>query len=327
MQTLLTKNDETKKTQKREYHSYHYPFIILIFLRSIKRHWKFLIMLVISVAISDQIVHPLFFPRMSSVTVTPLFIQGNPFFENNSVYNNTDYYLVSKLTYRIDVPLFPISGNKISLELPRSISHQNKIFLLSGFLESNPYITYITPFYMNSSFISYEELSGGIVIQINKNGFDLRQIDVNLYVAEKLENPQPSLGISMPLWWSSENLQPFEQFRVTTGYGNLLGYIQLKDNETFAVYEYFIKNLGNLEVRGYNDRIYGNEYSIVCDGSIHLFGYPGKNSQVISIDLQPREMKRLLVIEKVDKRAILSEYPLYEIPILHCPFISKIFTN
>jgi len=300
-----------------------------IFLRFIKKHWKFLITIFITLffsgIIANQIVQPLFFPRISSITVTPLFIQGNPLFENNSINNNTDYYLVSKLTYKIDVPLFPISGNKISLELPRSIFHQNKIFLLSGFLESNPYITYITSFYMNSSFISYEELGGQILIKIKKRGFDLRQIDVNLYVAEKLENPQPSLGASMPRWWSTENLQPFEQFQVTRGYGNLLGYIQLKNNETFVVYEYFIKNLGNLKVRGYNDVIYGNEYFIVCEGNIQLFGYPGKDSQVIFIDLQPGEMKRLLVIKKVDKRTILSDYPLYEIPTLHCPFISKIF--
>jgi hypothetical protein len=304
-----------------------------IFLRFIKKYWKLIkifVTLIFSYIIANQVVQPLFFPRISSITVTPLFIQGNPLFENNSIYKNTDYYLVSKLTYKIDVPLFPcfpiLGSDKISLELPRSISHQNKIFLLSGFLESNPYITYIPPFYINSSFISYEELGGQILIQIKKWGFDLRQIDVNLYVAEKLENPQPSLGASMPRWWSNENIQPFEQFQVTRGYGNLLGYMQLKDNETFVVYEYFIKNLGNLKVRGYNDVIYGNEYFIVCEGNIQLFGYPGKDSQVIFIDLQPGEMKRLLVIKKVDKRTILSDYPLYEIPTLHCPFISKIFT-
>ena len=104
-----------------------------------RRYW-----LIITGFVSNEIVHPLFRPRVSELKTEPLFIH----------YIEPDYNIVTKLTYTIDVPLLPrawfFGSSTFNLIAPERIKVNTQ------FKEDNPYITELT---FNESTPNFKEIT------------------------------------------------------------------------------------------------------------------------------------------------------------------------
>jgi len=268
-------------------------------LKKLEKWWPlfkitaFLITLAVTLFITNQIVQPLRTPRIAGIEVEPLFIQSA----------DDEYYLVTKITYEIEVPLFPKFGsNKIKLQLPIQYISQSKIELNTNFKESSPYIK--VDIYGNESVFNYVNIQD-IPITIQTTGFVAKKLESNFYVREKLDSDRftgAHIGYSDRYWWNDLSLYPVMECAIATSDHGFFGYG--KYNERYFSFSLVhFKNNCDLEVRGYK-YLLEKDYT-VCDENIQFDRLGGK----MSFDLAPHEIKNLLFITE-DKEPTLHNYTL-----------------
>ena len=296
-----------------------FKLIINIFKIIIKDR-KFIIGTLLVVIISNQAIQPLFTPRISELTVTPLYIAN---------YDLKGYGLVSKLSYTIDLPLIPwiIGSSRMDLKLPQK-KYGDNVCLLTGFIENNPYVYFPDEREFSNS-TCYIGLDSKIPIEVTTNAWSVKSLKINLYVFEELDlevygdgykNPSwQSEMITAPIIYSQVQLKQYEPAHIHT----ILG------NENFMLVTDVIRNMGDLEIRGF--KLYLDSGIIrVCENDIEI-SHDSDNihGEFVYVDLKPRETKRLISVKELPSRySLRKDRPVYNITTHHeCFEISEILKN
>ena len=241
--------------------------------------------ILITIFVSNEIIHPLFKPRVSEFKTEPLFIQ----------YIEGNYYIVTKLVYTIDVPLFPtfplLGSYYLKLKAPERVSVNTQ------FKEVNPYIEELT---FNESVQNFKEV-GKFYIKLNTHDTSLKTLSKVYYVAQKLDKDRFAnravVGASDNYFWNDLTISPILECMVAKEYESEIAYLRFY-NQLFTLNRYLIKNNCDLEVKGYKIKDYG----LYCDGDISLKEADGERS----LDLKPRELKKLLVIKSDNQPRIYN---------------------
>ncbi len=312
--------------------AYYFAILFKILEKSIfelwnisKRHSHFLIGTVIGTVclgiISNQAVQPLFTPRISELMVSPLYI-GN--------YDEKEYGLVSKLSYSIDLPLFPecpiLGDNSTYLKLPGN-RYRNKIYLLTGFMENNPYV-YFPDEKEFGNRKSYKELKGKIPIEVTTNAWDVKSLNVDLYISEEVDLKTENGGYSTPYWWSDVTTAPIMDFNVQS-HSYLLAY--LHPVWTTGNYDWLIVNIirnkGDLEIRGFKKEVPSGTVKI-CERDIEIVPASIDDIDYISIDLKPHEERRVIYVGTLTAgNSPHKRVPIYNMTRFECIEISKIMND
>jgi hypothetical protein len=248
--------------------------------------------------LSNQLVQPLFEPRLNSFKVTPEYIQ---FRENDG------YFTVFKVSYLIDAPLIPLNKN-ITLSIPGyhedyvPLKPCNDIFIESSYFPFNPYIEITDD--LLSARKNIDELKGKLTIKLATEPFMSKNVEFDLYLSEKTDLREQGLGLSNYYWWNDQCIDPTETYAITSPYDRLLGYGYVTytsgGNTTYALYERTIKNLNNLEVRGYLVNTDTDSFETICFDGIQLNTRTCKDDptkECISIDIEPKQTLKFLVMK------------------------------
>ncbi len=289
-----------------------------------KNNWKFLIGVLFLGLITNQAVQPIFSPRISNFEITPLYLQGLENYNENGSYTGTEYYLISKLAYNIETPLFPVS-KKLVIELPKNFQF-NQIYLLGGYIKNNPYIQLPSLLKDHSpSFIPRDDFGGKITLKILPTARSVRSLNQDIFIAEKTDILKKSLVGEDYYWYSYLNTFPLETPEVGR-WGYHLGYVSTTNypNKIYQVYEHIIRNNGNLEIRGYDFDF--SEKILICEGDIERITFESDEKSYISFRLSPKETKRIISLTRYDENLTEEEKGKKQIiPDLMCNEISKIF--
>ena len=238
--------------------------------------WGFVITIIIALFITNQIVQPLFSPRVTNMDITPLYIQSS----------DKDYYLVAKVSYLIDVPLFPVDRS-INLFLPGNAQ------LNTQFKEDNPHIT-VDIFEKIEGVKNFESLKS-ISVSVNTDGFKNKQLTSNFYIVEKLDKERlvgrGNIGYSDNYWWNWLSISPIIECMVTTPDRSFVGYGTYGDRK-FSFTQIQIRNNCDLEIKGY--RMRSDDSELICDDDVELAVGDG----YVSFDINPRETKRLILVKE-----------------------------
>ena len=108
------------------------------------------------------------------------------------------------------------------------------------------------------------------------------------------------VGASGNFFWNDLTISPILECMVARDYEADIGYLKF-DNQLFSLGRYLIQNNCDLEVKGYKIKNYGT----YCDDDIKLKEAGGE----LSIDLKPKEIKKLLVI-KIEEHPHIYNYTL-----------------
>ena len=273
------------------------------FIKYLKMHWKkiLVIITIIGGIISNQLIHPLFFPRVNKVTVEPLFIQLRD--------DNNKFYTVFKVNYHIDVPLFPlykVFGTYFNLDAPGFKESTDfpkcNIFWLGTFYANQPYVD--LPEKFKENWVNLDEINGKIQINLPLF-FNVKSVEFSGYLAEETVLREQELTISNYYWWNYQCIDSSQPYAITRPEWQLLGYGEKLDSNTlFRFYEVRVKNLNNLEVRGYRITLRPYTNSRVCYDFYSVEKIMCGNNDCISIDLEPKETKKFLVLEIIKPEEI-----------------------
>ncbi len=248
--------------------------------------------------VSNELVAPIFSPRVSEITITPIFIQS---MQPNTPEDPVYYYTIFDVRYDIEMPYFKLIDS-LNLRMPGRDEYQN-IDLITSLQENNPYYTIdLNETKLSGSFLSYKELNGKIPILIKANSREVKKISSHLIIREKNDLHSNSIVRSNHFWWTHTSIFPIKSTGndVTDAYGSLIGYGNLHGT-FYSFYDIVIKSLTDLEIKG----LYvPTNLEIYCDNGVKL---DKEFNKYISIDLQPRETKHILGISRVtDNRTMLE---------------------
>ncbi len=233
--------------------------------------------------ISNQLIQPMFFPRISEMTVTPQYVIN---FGDN-------YELVSKHSYIIDLPLFPstpsIGSNELDLKLPPPKYGQEKYLL---FIENNPYMQFLYDFDSKDR-ITYNKSTDVISVNFTTDAWHVKSLNTDLYISEKTGqmlcyqdyNRQPNVTDEFPL-----------DFRLFCK--DYLGdYVHdLKEDQYYTLNINEIRNIGDLEIKGFKYLNLDNNTVHVCENDIELHIDDDINGKSVTIDLKPGDIKKLVFV-------------------------------
>lgn len=245
--------------------------------------------------LTNQLVQPLVSPRVEDISIKPLYIQTMGEYPKLP-----DYYAVFEVTYNIAIPLFPFYRN-ITLKLPGEDVTGENLYFITQMLRKNPYFNLGLDERFLGTFLSYKGIAGSIPIIISINAFEAKKIDVKFLVAEKIDFNEASIAQSDFYWWTDTTIAPeiINRNIITWPYGSILGYGRRKPLGVFrSFHDEAIKNLANIEIRGHKIRV--GKGSIWCYEGIEQSTEHLEDGDYISIDLEPRETKHLLVLTPID---------------------------
>ena len=251
---------------------------------------RFIITILITGLLANQLIQPIFTPRVSEVKVEPLYIQ----------FVDDHYYSVNKLIYNIEVPLIPIERS-IEIKFLKNYKINTK------FEKRNPYIDVKVFEDSKPNFINVDSTN----ITIKTNGFKNKNLEQIFYVFDPID-------IDTTGWFTYPEDFQWSDSKLNTGYPcqiihsnnyQVLGY----GKNMYGRYEQFflisIKNRCNLEIRNFKLDINENKdnsQTTICDGENE--GRANKNS--ILIELRPGEIKNILFVKdflsEFDKRFITN---------------------
>lgn len=259
--------------------------------------WKWfniLITIIIAGILSNQVVTPLFYPRVSEIKITPLAIWG---IEPNNPTQAVHNYILFDVDYEIELPMDWRDEFHFSLRMPGKENYNDIIALITPFQENNPY--YEVDFseeLKSDNFISREQLEGQIPITIKANAWEIKKINAHFIIREKIDLTFSNIGRSDPYWWTDATILPIQSRRgiVTDPHGSLIGYGIDQYGNYYRFYDWVIKSLTDLEIRGL--RVPINENQILCDDSIRL---DKEYDKFVSIDLEPKETRHMLMFSRV----------------------------
>ena len=247
----------------------------------------FIITLLITGFLANQLVQPIFVPRVSEVKVEPLYIQ----------FIDDHYYSVNKLIYNIEVPLIPI---KTSTEIKFLKNYE----INTKFKQKNPYIDVDIFGYTKPNFLKIDSTN----ITLKTNGFKNKNLEQIFYVFEPITIDNTGwFTYPEDFQWSDSELNTGYPCQVIGSNYNVLGY----GKNIYGQYEKFsmksIKSRCNLEIRNFKLPLIKddeNSQTTICDGENE--GRANKNSILISI--RPGETKNILFVKEqldiFDKLAI-----------------------
>ena len=246
--------------------------------------------------LSNELISPLFSPRIANIEIVPLYIQGD---DPETPDETVKYYTIFDVDYEIELPFFPLI-NKFNLKLPGKSRTQNIDIIISR-LEIHPYyfIDLKEHLLSKGSFLPYDTIGGILPIRIKSSSREIKKIHIHLPVREENDLHHNTLGISDQYWWTHTNIFPIKTTgnAVTESEMVFIGYGQDQNKNIFKFYDLIIKSLTNLEIKGLRIPITKNH--TFCSDGIKLNKEFGR---YISIDLNPREIKHILAYSKTSKK-------------------------
>ena len=276
----------------------------------IKLRWwiSFIVTLFVSGLLANQLVQPLFSPRISDYNIAPMYIQSLRDDEK------VDYYVVSMATYSIDVPLLR-SNTKRNLRLISGHKDydyylQSNMDLICHLQEDSPYVLLdYKGVCKNSNYVDIKDINAKITAKIIPNGFEIKNVKSILYIREKLDYVSESnIARDDPTWWTTSIIHPSGIKRDLVSRGSrLLGLGILEDNNvTFKFTELVIKNEADLPIKGYKVKVDLNEksYNEVCYDGMRLSTERIRDDEYLSVNLEKGQSKKFLVIDKADEYII-----------------------
>ncbi len=266
--------------------------------------------LIITGIISNQLVQPLFTPRLSDMQITPLYVQ---FFEDGR-----EYYTVHRVSYKIEAPVAPFFGNNIDLKVPGYFSPfeddliwypSQKVYLIGSLYEHNPYIKIPTKYFNRSTNIDLEDSNGKLRVSLDTGFFSTKEVNFNIYIMEKADIEMSNLAYPNHRWWNHQSVSPDHEYNIAR-YGQLLGYAtntRYKEdpNLDYHISEDRIKNMNDLPIRGF--RVHVQEDYLVCLDGIELNRIKecyGDTEFCVKLDLDPKETKTLLIQHTVPASSV-----------------------
>lgn len=252
--------------------------------------------------ISNEVIQPIFSPQIRDLEIKPLFIQSQ-----ESDTKDLIYYTVFEAKYKVALPLFSIfpKSKEIDLKLPGKEDRALDLDVIISFQENSPYYKINLPEKeLYGSFLNYQKINSKIPIKILSDADEIKEVDIKIIFRERTEMDFSSPRYSMPYWWTVNTVYPIGNDKeiVKWGYNNLLGYGKWKPfNNYYAFYDFKIQSATDLKIKGLGINVQ-DEYEF-CDGEIKLFKSYGR----ISIDLEPREIKHILVLNRIENQDIISD--------------------
>ncbi|MBW2974769.1 hypothetical protein KY366_03550 [Candidatus Woesearchaeota archaeon] len=316
----------TKKKTKNTVSNFINSFFIRcwIILKNfwIKHWWKtlqisgFLIMLGITLLITNQVVQPLFSPRISEMEITPLHIK----LEQSNDFNDIRYFGIYEVSYVIETPFF-YNNKPIVVELPGRLDD-------STFLEKNAewtsYYTLNHPYYIinlsknlfkkirgNHGWIDIKLLERKIPLIIKPNAREMRKITVKFWLREEIDSLyRPHLTLQDSDWYSANQIAPtdFKRDFATEPEFIPIGYAVRKPyNSTYEFGLIKIRSLSDIEIE--NIAIETHDVETVCDGVMPLKKV-GKNKYILTT-LKPKETKTFFTLtsaKEIGKNKEIMDY-------------------
>ena len=259
-------------------------------------YWKSIqlfITIVFICFLSNELVAPLVSPRIIDIKTTPMYIWG---MEPSSSDEEINYYTLYDIVYEIELP-YVLLNKKIDLRMPGEES--STIDLVTSFQENNPYYNItISEKDMNGSFLSSRKLNGMIPILINTHSREIKKIQAHFIVREKIDFHPSRIVRSNPRCRTKTTISPIHSTgnEVPNSERSLIGYGQDQYGGRYRFYDLVTKSMTDLEINGF--RIPVEENSIFCSEGFEL---TKEYDKYISIDLQPKEMKHILVLNDVSE--------------------------
>lgn len=272
-----------------------------------------------------QLVQPIFFPRVSSLTLSPLFIQSQVDTPETGI--TPTYYRIFKVTYIIEPTVF--SKSDIEIKLPPNVEFFTP---LTKFTEKNPYAELSEPNEANKMAFLDSNKFKSIKFHISTNGLEVKNFPLTLFFREKIDLGCSNLVFSNDKWWSSQNIPPDAVPKIEC-FTKRLGLGQINESGiVFSFDELIIRNRGELDVRGFVSKI---EFSnspqlIVCENKRELITMEKKTDNykegAISIDLKSGETRRFIILKQVpefykeDIKNIIfpNEWQIFDLTSVYC---------
>jgi hypothetical protein len=253
---------------------------------------QFLVISVLGVIISNQIAQPLFFPRLSTFSISePLYVQSD--IENNEPV----YYKVFKITYKIEPSLLPPQNQILTIELPGKEKpfFTKNIELITQLIQTSPYVS--LPADMKTGFNSTEDLNYKLNLNISTNGFNVKSFDFILFFREATDIDLEYRRDNWHNWWSSDTVYP-EIPVVIEQYYSQSKAIGTYENRTFSFEYLYVTNKNDFPVKDFWIGSNSNT-TRVCDGDVELSDRTIGNKRYFVISLDAHESLKLLTYDEV----------------------------
>ncbi len=260
--------------------------------------FKLIVEILILGVIANQLIQPMFFPRISEMSVTPQYVIN---FGDN-------YELVSKHSYSIDLPLFPstplIGSNSLDLKLPPSRYGQEKYLL---FIENNPYM-HLHDFDSKDS-ITYNKSTDRISVNFTTDAWHVKSLNTDLYISEKTGPVRCHVGYNRPP-------DGTDDFWLFCNNYKLDDYVHPVGTEYYRLKIHEIRNIWDLGIKGYKFDV-NDDTARVCENNIELPIDDGS----VTFDLNPSDTKKLISVIRSEKEPtnerkvhnLTTNYLCYEI--------------
>lgn len=256
--------------------------------------WLVSIVITIIIAfITINAVHPLFSPRVSHYEIIPQYIQslgsdGTP-----------HYYIIHKIVYYVDIPLFPWFNKDITLNLP--LTEQNQITNIEFMCENKQDSLYLKVDYSfcdDKPFILVDNFAGRLHAKIKDNSGRIMSDIISVYLKEQINVQETPLSDTEHYWYSYSILAPEVKVNIASRINKLFGYGIDSYNNTYIFREVILKSETDMKIKGYRLNVGNSDEQIVdvCSEKYRLDTINIGDSEYVSIDLEPQEMIMVLVI-------------------------------
>lgn len=290
----------------------------------VMKNLNFLISIIVTIVIvgiiSNQVVQPMFSPRLSTFTVTePLYVQSQ-------IENKIEYYKVFKVSYEIEPALFGSMPQNLTISLPGKLNRDifsptSDIEFISQLREANPYANIMLPQKLNNdNFIDIEKLGGDLKVVIYTNGWDIKKFTLDLFFREQTEINEADKTSPIHRWWSTSTISPESPIIIENYYMSPIVYAILNRDDGKYMYELkalVLENKNDIEVRGYAIPIFDNTIR-VCEGSVGLNIKGYKGGDYIDLDLFPHETRTILFFKTIPENTAIPSYRTINITSVWC---------
>lgn len=234
--------------------------------------------------ITNQIIQPIFTPRISEIKFEPMYVQYLRDIGNN-------WYEVNKVTYSIEVPLFPnfkllgktLGKNTTILKFPNSIKINKHL------KNKNPYI-YVPLFEdRDSNFID----TNSIKIILHTDAWMNRNLEQIFYIYNPTDMKISGFSDPVDFQWNFQELNSGYPCNIIKTNKKLVGFGQ-SDSKYYRFYIQSIKSRCNLDIRLFPLEIIKENYQTICLNENKVI--PNDRNEII-IDISPKEIKNILFIE------------------------------
>ena len=249
--------------------------------------------------IANQLVQPLFEPRVSDIKYNLASF--------NCVVNPEDEevkcYGIFELQYEIEFPLI-LYNNIIDLHLPRPKEPGN-LQIMCDYKKIKPYFNEID-FCEDNSFVNFDKINYTIKLNLMTTALRVRSDTYSLIIRDEVDLSPGNPAFNEPVWYSQNSISPLEVPKKIFTKGPILevGYLEIKpSNSYYIIYKLSIKSLVDSWINGLpiNSQTGGKDYDFVCDEDIKLGIVQEKDIHVFITQLGPREEKYFLALSRISQ--------------------------